>query len=224
MNQKNKSSEPIFRFQYDKDFRIIFILFLISGILSWHLYFKEYRQADTVDIAKFPKTIDGWTAEDLPLTEDEYAILETRNVVARKYTNLEKKVVYLLLVYSQHNRKVSHPPEVCYMGSGISIVDNSHETIQVDSQNLKIHANRLLLESKGTKQFTFYWFKVGDTFTSNYWKQQLLIAVKTILGQPHSSALVRISADVEDNNEAEAISQIKNFTRLILKDVVRYLP
>ena len=160
----------------------------------------------------------------MPLTEEEYAILETRNVVSRKYVNSEKKNIYLLLVYSQHNRKISHPPEVCYMGSGVTIVDNSHDAIQIDSENLKIHANRLLLELKGAKQFTFYWFKVGDTFTSNYWKQQMLIAVKTILGQPHSSALIRISTDVQGNNESQAISQVKNFTRLMINDVLKYLP
>ena len=212
-----------------KNIKFISILFLISGILSWHLYFKEYRQADTVEISKFPKTFKGWNSQELPLTEEEYAILETRNVVSRKYTDSNNNGIYLLLVYSQHNRKVSHPPEVCYMGSGVSIVENAYDMISVgsrkfDSPKFNIHANCLLLEAKGAKEFTFYWFKVGNTFTSNYWKQQMLIAVKTILGQSHSSALIRISANVENNNEAQTITQIKNFTRLITPDLLKYLP
>ena len=36
---------------------------------------------------QFPKEIDGWTSEELTITDDEYAILETRNAFIREYTN-----------------------------------------------------------------------------------------------------------------------------------------
>ncbi len=208
----------------DKNFGIIVCLLLISGIISWVLYFKEYTQVDTVDITKFPKSISGWTAEDLPISKEEYDILETHNVVARRYKNIQNEPIYLLIVYSQHNRKISHPPEVCYTGGGVTILENVKDKIPVSAGKNIISANRLLLELRGTKQFSYYWFKVGDSFTANYWNQQALIAVKTLFGQPHSSALIRISSDISKNDEKGAIDRIKYFTNLILNDLNRYLP
>ena len=207
-----------------KDFILILVLLIVAGVISWNLYFKEYRQKDTVDITAFPKTIKDWTSEELPVTEEEYSILETRNVVARKYTSPQKKQVYFLMVYSQNNRKVSHPPEVCYTGSGVTIIEKKNDVIPVHALGLSIEANRLLLEGRGAQQFSFYWFKVGDTFTPNYWKQQLLIAVKTIFGKPCSSALIRVSADVVDGNQEESIGNVKEFTRMVTADIFKYLP
>ncbi len=212
---------------------IIVVLFIVASAISWILYFKEYRQNDTVDITKFPRTIAGWTSEDMPLKEEEYAILETRNVVARRYTapqpldsSNKKPEVYLLLVYSQNNRKVSHPPEICYTGGGISILESQKDflTVPLRGETITIAANRLLLELRGARQYSFYWFKVGNAFSSNYWQQQILIAVKTFLGQPHSNALIRLSSDLQVGHEDQSIKAVQEFAKVALPDILQYLP
>src|SRR3990167_3007083 len=99
---------------------ILIVVLMGAGIVSWHLFFKVYHQQDTVSINQFPQKIGDWISTDLPIPEDVYAILETRNVFTRRYKNPANKEAYLMLVYSQNNRKVSHPPEICYAGSGVS--------------------------------------------------------------------------------------------------------
>ena len=208
----------------DKNFILIVALFFISALLSWDLYFKKYIQKDTVDIKNFPTTIQSWKSEDLFISEADYAMLETRNVFVRRYTNPEGQEVYLFIVYSQNNRKVSHPPEICYTGGGVTILDQSLDSVTVPSLNLLLEINKLLLEKGATKQIAFYWFKVGNAFTTSYWKQQLLIAIKTLLGRPASSALIRVSVTVADSNEAKAVQEAREFTDLIIPDILRYLP
>lgn len=212
------------RKSFDKTYVFVVILFLVAGIVSWNLYFKEYRQRDTVDIHLFPKEIDGWTSEELMISKAEYAILETNNAFVRKYTSREGESLYLMMVYSQHNRKVSHPPEVCYVGSGATILSNKSKQLKTDSENRIIRANRLLIEKGDTEQVMYYWFKVGDTFTPNYWRQQILIASKTILGKPASSALIRMSVTVDEEGEGKADRIVKKFTRLITPLLFRHLP
>jgi len=207
-----------------KKYLLILILFTASAILSWHLYFKDYLQKDTVDINKFPKQIGEWQSEELPLTEEEYAILETHNIVSRRYRAPGNKEIYLLMVYSQSNRKVSHPPEICYTGGGVSILSSTHDFVPIAEKNLLIDANKLSLELRGARQIAFYWFKVGNGFTPNYWKQQGLIAIKSLLGQPSSSALIRIASDVKDEDDAATTKLIKDFTQAIVPDVLKYLP
>ncbi len=205
-------------------FVVVISLLAITGAVSWRLYFKDYRQQDTVDINRFPARIGEWTATEMPLTDDVYDILETRNVVARKYINADGRAVYLLLVYSQYNRKVSHPPEICYTGSGISIVESGSVTIPLKDDRNPLAVNRLLLELRGSQQYAYYWFKVGDSYTPNYWEQQFLIATHMLKGRSHSSALIRVSADIVSGNKETALANIQEFINLIHPFLREYLP
>lgn len=201
------------------------IVLLFSVVMSFNLFFRTSHKEDTISIDAFPKTIGTWISQELPISKEDLSILETKNAFVRRYTNSQGGgEVYLFLVYSQHNRKVAHPPEICYLGSGVSITENVHDPITVEYKNLTISTNRLKLLRKKLEHIAFYWFKVGDKFTSNYWEQQLLIALNTILGQPKGSALVRISADVNSADQGEAIRNIKSFANLITPSLFKYLP
>lgn len=208
----------------DKTYIILILLFVVTGAISWNLYFKVYRQEDTVDIHQFPKTIGEWSSEELPITDEEYAILETKNAFARKYVHSSGQAVYVFIVYSQNNRKVSHPPEVCYQGTGITVVSTAHDAISNPAGNTMVKVNKLVLEQKYYDQVAFYWFKVGDTFTSNYWKQQMMIVLNSLLGKPSSSALIRISAIMEGEDTAKSAQQLKDFGQLMIPHLYTYLP
>jgi len=202
----------------------ILILFVLSGIISWGLYFKEYSQSDTVDIHHFPKVIGDWESEELVITEEEYAILETRNAFTRKYTNSKGDSVYLFTIYSQNNRKVSHPPELCYTGSGATVLSKAPAQIPI-SQGEVIEVNQVIVEYGQAQQVLYYWFKVGDGFTPGYWKQQILIGLNTLTGKPASSALIRLSSTVQGEGEVEKAKQvIKDFSPLIMPHIQKYLP
>lgn len=204
---------------------LIQLCLLIAVLLSFNLYFKTAYLEDTVSIDTFPRTIGTWISQDLPISKEDLSILETKNAFVRRYTNtVGGGEVYLFLVYSQHNRKVAHPPEICYLGSGVSIIENVHDPITVDYKNLTIPTNRLKLLRKKFEHIAFYWFKVGDKLTSNYLEQQLLIAFNALLGQKKGSALIRISADVNSADQGEAIRNIKSFANLITPSLFRHLP
>ena len=208
-----------------KKTRVIQAILLVTFFLSLNLYFKVAKETDTVNIAEFPKAIGTWSSVDLPISAEDLSLLETKNAFVRKYTNkIDGGEVYLFLVYSQHNRKVAHPPEICYLGSGVTITENIHDPITVEYNNLTIQTNRLKLLRKNLEHIAFYWFKVGDRFTSNYWQQQLMIAINSIRGQTTGSALIRISADVTSDTQDQAIRNIKSFTSLITPSLFKYLP
>ncbi len=211
--------------KFGKNYFVIVVLFIVSAAISWQLYFKVYSQKDTVSIHTFPNEIAGWNAEEIMISQQDKALLETDNVFVRRYTNLQVGEIYLFIVYSQNNRKVSHPPEVCYTGSGATILSSIHDSFDVDVPVREINVNRLTVEQGRERQIFFYWFKVGDMFTPNYWKQQGLIALKSFLGQPSSSALIRISISArKERDDADAIRNLKDFGRLILPYIQKHLP
>jgi hypothetical protein len=62
--------------------------------------------------------------KDVPVDEKTYEILETRNVLSRIYENPKGEQIHLLLVGSRKDRRVAHPPEVCYLSYNFIIVDD----------------------------------------------------------------------------------------------------
>lgn len=208
-----------------KKFLLIQAVLLITIILSWNFYFQTAIQRDDVDIGNFPKTFGAWVSEDLPIPSEDLAMLETTNAFVRRYTNkTDGAEVYLFLVYSQHNRKVAHPPEICYLGSGVSIIENVHDPIKVEYKSLTIPTNRLKLLRQRFEHLSFYWFKIGERFTANYWDQQILTAFNAVRGAKAGSALIRVSADVINGDQEKAVKDIKAFTNVMTPALFQYLP
>ncbi len=204
---------------------VILVSFLGVGFISWLLYFKDQNQQDTVNIQVFPKAIADWSGVDQVISEEDYAILETRNVLARRYTQAGTgRQIDLLIVYSEHNRKVSHPPEICFTGGGLSILESKRAVLNLDKNGRGLEAVRLLMDLKGTPLYSFYWFKVGNSVTSNYWRQQFLIALKIFSGQPHSSALIRLTLEIKLDDKIEAVATAEKFADLVFPAVKQYLP
>jgi len=208
----------------NKSFLVVLVLFFCSGTVSWTLYFKEYKQKDSVSIHAFPQEIAGWKSEELPITDREYSLLETRNAFTRKYTNEQGNSVYLFVVYSQTNRKVVHPPEICYTGGGATFISNMHHGIDIPSLGIQVVSNKYLVEQGAHRQYMCYWFKVGDTFTPNYLKGQALIAIKKLTGQPAGGALIWLSAVVDPENPDEAMQWIDAFAQVMVPHLLQYLP
>ena len=210
-----------------KSYLFIVGILILAGILSWRLYFQVYSQKDTVNIHVFPQQVGEWSSEEIPLTKVEKIILETDNAFVRRYTNAAGEEVYLFIVYSQSNRKVSHPPEICYTGSGATILNKVNQSFEGAGPQgpVKVDGNMMSVEFSRQDQKVFYWFKVGDAYTASYWKQQVLIAIKSFLNKPSSSAMIRLSADVSKKAAPdEAVHSIKDFAILIAPLLSEYLP
>jgi EpsI family protein len=208
----------------DKTYIVIVVALVGAIIVSWGMYFKVYQQADQINIHHFPKTIDGWNSRELLITDDEYAILETRNAFVREYTNQDGRSVRLFIVYSESNRKVSHPPEICYVGGGVTVLSKTEVFANNPDLGYLLKANKLHLEQGSTEQVAFYWFKAGETYTASYWKQQILIAIKTLFGVPSNSAMIRVSTVIVDEDRASAEQLVKDFNTFIIPNLQKYLP
>jgi len=208
------------------NFRYIFILFLliIAAVVSWQFSFRDFIQHDTVSIHEFPMQIGEWKGEEIPISEGDLAILETKNAFTRRYSTPSGKEVILYIIYSQTNRKALHPPEICYSGGGISILSDNLRVLSDKKRGIELDTKRMFVEKGKYQQIANYWFKVGNTMTANYLKQQILVALKMCLGRPAGSAMLRISADVKGEQVAEADATIQEFAMEILPILPKYLP
>ncbi|HTL48450.1 MAG TPA: EpsI family protein [Verrucomicrobiae bacterium] len=149
----------------------------------------------------FPKEIGAWKGEDTPPDQRTLEILETRNVLSRNYQNAEGKKLHLLLVSSEKDRRVAHPPEVCYLGANFNIVDDVESKFSTpETGTIGIRQFRAVNERHpDDQQQVLYLYKIGNRFTTNYYAQQLQFALDRISRKETEVMLIRLAgADAQD--------------------------
>lgn len=192
-------------------FIIVFVILVAAMLVSLPSYLIVPKEKSEAIVAKLPMQIGAWQGKDLPIEERAYEILETKNLILREYAKGEDKV-YLYIIYSQDNRKVSHPPEVCFEGSGVTIVKKDKIPMEL-ANNKKIFANELIVEKAGISNIVVYWYKAGEYYVNNYLKQQLQIALSRLSFKHTSGALIRLSAEVSSANPERALENIRSFIK-----------
>ncbi len=194
-----------------KQFIVILAILVATLAIALPSYLIVPAAKESVKVADFPLTIGSWQGRDLPVDERAYEILETRNLILREYNNGDKKV-YLYIIYSQDNRKVSHPPEVCFEGSGTTIIKK--EKIQLElAGNKKIWANKLDVEKEGISNIVVYFYKAGNYYTDNYLKQQLNIALSRLRFKHTSAAMIRFSTEALPSQAEQSFDDIWSFAK-----------
>jgi EpsI family protein len=203
----------------NKNFIVAVSILIIVSVVGFISYLPtRFDKATKVLMADFPMKIGEWQATDIPLTDRDYEILETKNLIMRDYKNTKGDSVYLYIVYSENNRKVTHPPELCLTGGGFTIVDKS--SIQLTNN---IRGVKLLMEKGDARELVVYWFRAGSLNTDSYVKQQLKVVFDLLRGKRTSCALIRLSTAIKENGE-EALGLIKEFCAQIEPLLARYVP
>ncbi|MFA5156288.1 MAG: exosortase C-terminal domain/associated protein EpsI [Candidatus Omnitrophota bacterium] len=206
----------------NKNFIIVICVLALAcavGFLSYSSFGRS--NSPEVQMASFPMTIGEWKGTDIPLRERDYEILETRNLIMRDYINQKTAdKVNLYIIYSQDNRKAAHPPEICYTGGGANTITEKSVVPVTDS----ISANRFVIENKDFRQLVVYWFKSTDFSTYSYFRQQLKAAIDHMFRKKTSSAMIRISATLKDDDQSPAFNRIKAFCSEIEPLIKKYVP
>ncbi len=196
---------------------LMLIVMLAVGVVSLNHFFMIRTDSDLLDINHFPMTIDKWQGKSLEITEKEYDILETRNLISRNYFNPEtKKNINLFIIYSETNRSVFHPPEVCLMGSGIDIVNKN--TARVGTGKHEFSANELFLQKGNNKMLALYCYNAGSLYTENFYLQQASFAINQITGKQRGGATVRVMMRVENSRE-DTIKTLSLFMADVVEDL-----
>jgi len=187
---------------------ILVVMLLAASVISLSLFKREMVAHDKLDVHTFPMTIGKWQGRELPITEKEYDILETRNLISREYTNPSGDRLYLFIIYSETNRSVFHPPEVCMMGSGLAITDKQIEKFDVGDKVFT--TNKLFAEKGQFKETILNCYKVGNIYTSDFYLQQTRLALHQIFGRNVPGATLRVSMTIGKDRDA-TLATLKKF-------------
>lgn len=208
-----------------KRYLLIILIFSATAALSLYLYYQQIKPEDAFNVAGFPIEIAGWKGKDIPLEEKVYEILETRNLLFREYKKETEPGIVLYIIYSDKNRKSSHPPEICLAGGGIDITSKKSEELKINlgAEKLDLKVNYLIAENSNSRELMLYWFKAGKTFTANYLNQQFKIMLSQLQGKSSGGAMIRLSTRIS-KDEAEAKERLTRFISEILPVIIKTIP
>lgn len=193
------------------------VLLPVTGFALW-LSFSDARATTPSNLgAAVPLEMGDWQGEEKPLSERVYQLLETRDVVFRRYERAGDDV-WLCLVQAQDNRRGSHPPEICYQGQGYEVDSKQRVDLLTGlGDEPRFATNRLQIHRGNSHWAVLYWYQVGSWQTASYAMQQLRLLGNLLLGRAAPAIVVRFDTPIEDVESTEqAFERLERFARAAL--------
>ncbi len=165
---------------------------------------------------------DDWFGYDLEMDKKSLVILETEDAAYRRYVNPIAPDVDFCVVFSQDNRKGTHPPDLCLEGGGQEIVSKNTLLVNVEGQE-PVPCRELVAQSGAMQIYYLYTYKCGSRYTSSFWRQQMIIFKNGLLNRNAAGALIRVSTPVGKNAE-EARQRASAFMNMGISHLDKALP
>ncbi len=172
--------------------------------------------------------IDGndWLGQTFTLDQRTLTILETNDYLLRRYSSAGDAYVDFCIIFSQDNRKGTHPPDLCLQGSGEGIVYKRDFVVEVAGVGA-VPCRELVVQAGQRQDYFLYTYKCGQRYTNSFWTQQFTIFWNGLSNRNSSGALIRLSTPVESRNRGDygqARQRSIRFLRASMDYVHRNLP
>jgi exosortase len=210
---------------------IMLVIFLVSPLV--------YLPTESGIVMNLPERVklshlDGgdFFGNDADVSEVEHRMLPKDTLFARKnYQDFHDHNIFFSIVLSGVQQYTIHPPEVCLVAQGWSIVKHEDIPIELASghslvvRNLSLERQRLDSENQAqtVKAFYMYWYVADDLTTPSHIERNLWSSWDRVVhNRDHRWAYVIAMSPVTETlfrggmNEAQTRDMLKDFIREIV--------
>ena len=201
----------------NKNYLVVIAILFVACLFVIKIEQAKGKVSSTDYLSQIPLNVGQWQGQDIGVSNDVYEILETKDVIIRQYFDKDGDSVVLAVVYSGKNRDSFHPPEYCYLGDGVQLLDKGKEDIFLTDSSY-IRSNKLVMQASGDTIKAWYWYSSRDRFFDNYYFQQVYFLLDALLGKTVKGALIRVSVQGDSQAmEGKAKSFIKEVIPILEK-------
>jgi EpsI family protein len=200
-----------------------FALLAVSTWLSQGRLFRQEVHADTALTRGLPSQIGKWRqVSENEVSAAEIRGLETRDIIKRTYTDGNSYIELVVAYIAQSNRKSAHAQEACLRGSGALVGSLERRNLR-DSP---VHATIISIDNGQGRSWVYYWYKIGDQYTSDYLKSSFKMFLGGLVGgKSHGASLIRLLTPSRKGEPETAIHlRLEDFTRSLLPELGSRLP
>ena len=134
---------------------------------------------------------EGYLLEFDPQTS---LVLETEDIIQHSYVNPRSStIVNFCVIFSEDNRKGTHPPDLCLEGGGMNIIFKNDILVSGISGQDSIPCREIIVQPGQEYTYFLYTYKCGKRYTASFWLQQYIIFTNGIFNRNASGALIRVS-------------------------------
>jgi EpsI family protein len=163
-----------------------------------------------------------WHGYDRELDDQTLTILETRDYLFRQYVSAGASAVDFCVIFSQDNRKGTHPPDLCLEGTGQDIVVVRDFALSSVQGRENIPCREIIVQAGREKHYFIYTYKCGQSYTNSFWRQQMVIFANGLLHRNAAGALIRVSAKLSELPDSR--QEAREFLREAIPYLDRSLP
>lgn len=170
------------------------------------------KERPAAELEKIPSVIGEYVqaGPDLDPGDDVRAALETSAILMRSYRAPSGYFVNLTIVYAGTTRRSLHFPEVCLVGHGWEIDEQSLMPV-----SFLFEASKLGIIKDGKRDAVLYWYKTGENLTGSFFENSWFWAWNQLTAGTASSAMIRLSTTVAGGNEEDAFKALAHFAGLL---------
>jgi EpsI family protein len=203
---------------------VAIILITLSSVEVYRISNAATRIRSTSVIrGTFPASLQAssleYSSQDTELDEKTRTILQTDDYIMRRYEAKGSLPVDLCITYTEGNRRGSHPPDVCLEGGGASMISKADVVLPRSEDRKAVPCRELILQKNGGSEYYLYTYLCGNSFTSNWYWQQVSILGGMLIGDKSSGALIRLSVPIVDNDLTAARKQSAEFMQAVIPQV-----
>lgn len=152
---------------------------------------------------------------DLPVSENVRRVLPKSTILMRDYKSSSSPPITLTIVHTGYSRDDLHFPESCLVGQGWEV--SKRESAMV---GFSFRGIRLVLDKGARQQAVLYWYKTGDHFTDQAWKNSLFWAERQMKFEPPISSIIKLHVNFGPGGESKAF-QLLDDLAVALAPVLR---
>ncbi|MFP4105650.1 MAG: exosortase C-terminal domain/associated protein EpsI [Phycisphaerae bacterium] len=204
---------------------VAMLIFAAAGALRYQLAVPDMNngaQAQDALPVEMAVADSRWFGHDLELDERTQLVLETEDYFYRNYDDENRRSVQFCIIFSQDNRKGTHPPDLCLEGGGNDIILARDLDLSVGDKVLP--CRELVVQSGEYLNYYLYTYRCGGHYTNSFWEQQIVIFLNGLLDRNASGALIRVSTAVRRNRIADAQELSAAFLQTAVPHLDKALP
>lgn len=140
----------------------VILILALAGIYAHVLASPPEFSVQLPEFSRIPRTIEGWTAQDLFVPDEVARVLDADETLNRVYVDSQGRSVSLFLAYfaSQQVNSQIHSPRNCVPGSGWNIL--SMDKVEQPVFGKDHSATRLIMGRNDARHQMLYWFRTRN--------------------------------------------------------------
>jgi EpsI family protein len=210
----------------------VVLVLLLAAFTTLHLRASVDRVPPSEPLNLLPQTIDQWSSQDIPISQETLAVLGDGRFLNRMYTDvrptgqLVAPPVSLFIGYfpTQRTGQSIHSPQNCLPGAGWTFA--SSNKIYLESPQTKKYAVGEYVITNGTvKQVVLYWYLAHGRSIANDYVAKAYMMADAIRWNRTDGALVRLVTPLEpDESLASAQTRVIKFADRLVPMLPSYIP